>query len=427
MHVYFSGIGGAGIGPLALVAEQAGYRVSGSDKQNSDYISYLHDKGIKRISIGQKKGSIAELHKREPIDWLVYSSAIKKENANHPELEFAKENKIKLSKRDEFINELLKIKNQKMIAVAGTHGKSTTAAMIIWIFKQLNIPISYSVGAKLSYGDMGEFDKKSNFFIYEADEYDRNFLSFHPEMSVISGIGYDHQDIYPTADDYNQAFNDFVEQSDHTIIWAQDATRINVSKGPNLTMLPGSSSTKMYELTGNVNRSNAHVAVVALEKLGIGKFDDLVRIINKFPGLSRRFEQIAKNIYSDYAHTPEKIRGALQMAREHAGKKVVVVYEGLHNTRQHFIKKSFSTLFTDAKKLYIVPSYLAREDKTLEMLTPQKLSKLIKMSGKKIPSKLDNNLKISILQHVEKGDFVLCLSAGGSGSLDEWLRKEFKN
>jgi len=427
MHIYFSGIGGSGIGPLALITKQAGYRVSGSDKQSSDYVSYLHSKGINNISIGQKKESIAELHKREPIDWLVFSSAVEKENASHPELEFAKENGIKLSKRDEFINELLDTKKQKMIAIAGTHGKTTTASMVVWMFKQLKIPISYSVGAKLSFGNMGEFNEKSEYFVYEADEYDRNFLSFHPEMSIISGIGYDHQDIYPTVEIYNQAFLDFIDQSAHITIWDHDARKLNLSPGSNHTVLPENSNTKMYKLIGDVNRADAHVAVVALEKLGISNFSDLVKIVNKFPGLSRRFEKIMDNLYSDYAHTPDKIRGAMQMAKEYAGKKVVVVYEGLHNTRQHFIKKELENLFKDAKKLYIVPSYLAREDESLELLTPTKLSKFISTTGKKIPSKLDRNLKINILQHIEKGDFVLCLSAGGGGSLDEWLRAEFKS
>ena len=426
MHIYFSGIGGSGIGPLALITKQAGYRVSGSDKQSSDYVSYLHSKGINNISIGQKKESIAELHKREPIDWLVFSSAVEKENASHPELEFAKENGIKLSKRDEFINELLDTKKQKMIAIAGTHGKTTTASMVVWMFKQLKIPVSYSVGAKLSFGNMGEFNEKSEYFVYEADEYDRNFLSFHPKMSIISGIGYDHQDIYPTVEIYNQAFLDFINQSAHITVWEQDAKKLSLSPRSNHTVLPENSNIKMYKLVGDVNRADAHVAVVALEKLGISNFNDLVKIVNKFPGLSRRFEKIMDNLYSDYAHTPDKIRGAMQMAKEYAGKKVVVVYEGLHNTRQHFIKKDLENLFKDAKKLYIVPSYLAREDESLELLTPTKLSKLINTTGKKIPSRLDRNLKINILQHIEKGDFVLCLSAGGGGSLDEWLREEFK-
>ncbi len=161
MHVYFSGIGGVGIGPLALIAKQAGMEVSGSDKQMSAYIGYLKSKGIADITVGQTIQNIEELNSKHPIDWLVYSSAVIKENSNHPELVFAKDNNIRLTKRSALINYILDKTDQKMIAVAGTHGKSTTTAMIIWLFKQLDLPVSYSVGAKLPFGDMGEFNKKS--------------------------------------------------------------------------------------------------------------------------------------------------------------------------------------------------------------------------------------------------------------------------
>jgi len=424
MHVYFSGIGGAAIGPLALIAKQAGLEVSGSDKQKSSYIDYLKSRGITEISIGQNAEDIESLNDRKPIRWLVYSSAVPKENPNHPELVFAKENGIKATKRDEFLSKLIKVSDKKMIAVAGTHGKTTTTAMLIWLFKELGIPVSYSVGAKLSFGDMGDFSKESEYFVYEADEYDRNFLSYEPVMSVFPGIDYDHADIYPTRQDYYKAFGQFVNQSQRTVSWDADAKKIKLSSSEKNTVLDDKTDLSVFGLVGKVNRMNAHASVVALEKLGLGAYGDLVKIINKFPGVSRRFEKIANNIYSDYAHTPEKIRGALQTALE-TNKNVVVVYEGLHNTRQHFIKKELPHLFDGAKKLYIVPSYLAREDESLEMLTPEKLCTLIKKPAESEPRELDDNLKKIINGHSNTGDLVLCLSAGGGNSLDEWLRAEF--
>lgn len=103
----------------------------------------------------------------------------------------------------------------------------------------------------------------------------------------------------------------------------------------------------------------------------------------------------------------------------------MVVYEGLHNTRQHFIKQELKHLFDDAKITYIVPSYLAREDESLELLTPQKLAKHLANPDNAVPSELNDDLKTMISQHAKNGDLVLCLSAGGGGSLDEWLRREF--
>jgi len=122
MHVYFSGIGGTGIGPLALIALQAGFEVSGSDMQESQYTHYLEEKGI-HLSIGQSEDLIKEIHATHPIDWFVYSSALDQFKSTHPELRFVKENNIRSSKRDEFIAHLIEEKKLQMIAVSGTHQK----------------------------------------------------------------------------------------------------------------------------------------------------------------------------------------------------------------------------------------------------------------------------------------------------------------
>lgn len=425
MHIFFSGIGGAGIGPLALISHQAGYKVSGSDKQESSYISNLRAKGISDIHIGQSYEAIESLHAATPIDWIVYSSAVPKENPNHPELQFATDKGIRQSKRDEFLQKLLEDTGQKMIAIAGTHGKTTTTAMVIWLFKELSLPVSYSVGGKLSFGGLGEFNPDATYFVYEADEYDRNFLSFTPAMSLIAGIDYDHPDIYPTREDYYAAFNQFLGASSATVLWQNDADKINVTAHDSVTLLDAKTDLRHITLAGQVNRLNAHLAIVGLEKLGLCSYVQGAEIMNRFPGVSRRFEKISDNLYTDYAHTPEKIRGALQLTNEIAGDNVVVVYEGLHNTRQHFIKEELPTLFEQASKLYIVPSYLAREDQSLELLTPEKLSTLIKKPAEVIPSAVDGTLKKHIQHELASGNLVLCLSAGGGGSLDEWLRNNF--
>lgn len=426
MHVFFSGIGGTGIGPLALIAKQAGYEVSGSDKQDSSYIHYLKSKGLSDICIGQTSAEITVLHSKKPIDWFVYSSALPKENPNHPELIFVQENGIKSSKRDEFIVELLKKTNQKMIAIAGTHGKTTTTAMTIWLYKQLHIPISYSVGAKLSFGDMGEFNPESEYFVYEADEYDRNFLSFNPEISIIPGIDYDHPDIYPKREDYYEAFIQFISQSSTTFMWKEDADKINISSNECiLAMEKEDYGWVGQKLIGAVNRENASLVVQAVYSLDENRdIYSLSDLMNDFPGVSRRFERISEGVYSDYAHTPEKIRGALQIAQEVAGDNVIVVYEGLHNTRQHFIKSELVDLFEGIKKLYVVPSYLAREDESLEMLTPIKLCEITQKPDTREPAELNDELKNKIKSHIENNELVICLTAGGGGSLDEWLREQ---
>jgi len=426
MHIFFSGIGGTAIGPLALIAQQAGYEVSGSDQQDSQYIHFLREHGITDVTIGQSAKDIAAVHAKQPIDWLVYSSAVAIENPDHPELVFAREHNIKTTKRDELLNEIIKAKHLKLIAVAGTHGKTTTTAMMIWLLQELGIQVSYSVGAKTSFAEMGHYDPDSHYFVYECDEYDRNFLSFHPFLSLITGIDWDHADIFPTREMYEAAFQQFITQSHRTIIWQADADKLGLTDGHDISVLKDAEeATTSLTLPGKVNRQDAWQVIAALQHVHETPFAEAVEIMNRFPGVSRRFETIQPNLYTDYAHTPEKIRGALQLAHEVAGDNVVVVYEGLHNTRQHFIKDDLKHLFDDVKQLYVVPSYLAREDKKLKLLSPGDIIKLTEHPDKAAPRELDDNLKQTITQHVQAGDIVLCLTAGGGGSLDEWLRAQF--
>ena len=429
MHIYFSGIGGTAIGPLALIAKQAGYEVSGSDAQDSSYIKYLTSQGITDIHVGQSQEQIAAFHTSNPIDWFVYSSALPKTDPNHPELVFAKQNGIRSSKRDELLNQIITDKQLKVIAVAGTHGKTTTTAMVIWLFKQLGVPVSYSVGAKLSFGEMGQYQEGSQYFVYEADEYDRNFLAFHPYMGLISGIDWDHPDIYPTREEYYKAFRQFIAQSEHAALWQSDVKRLGQQPTDHQMVLQENDpKIDQIKLTGQVNRQNAWLVANGLWPILNKPVEELAAKMNSFPGLSRRFEQIIPGIYSDYAHTLGKIRGALQLAHEVAGDNVVVVYEGLHNLRQHFIKDELKHIFDDVKQLYIVPSYLAREDPNLPTLSPEDLKAALseKAQAHTSPAQLNQELKQKIKQHASSGDTVLCLTAGGTGSLDEWLRQQFK-
>ena len=431
MHIFFSGIGGTGIGPLALVAKQAGYEVSGSDKQDSLYIEYLKKHGITDIHIGQDAEQIAAAHDQRPIDWYVYSSAVAIEQPNAPEFRFCREQGIHMSKRDELLNQIVQDKQLKLIAIAGTHGKTTTTAMTVWLLKQLGLPIGYILPAKTSFAEMGAYEAGSEYFVYECDEFDRNFLSFEPELSLIAGIDWDHPDIYPTREDYNAAFQEFIEQSTLTYMWQEDADYLSLPEMDSVGVLnyEDYSSDGGITLPGLVNRKNAAlVAQGIMALLGKENIDPLRKILANFPGVSRRFEQIIPGLYSDYAHTPPKIRGALQLAQEVAGENVVVVYEGLHNTRQHFIRDELVHLFDGVKKLYIVPSYLAREDESLKLLTPEDLKLILAAETQTVTesAQLNSTLRENILSAVKSGDTVLCLTAGGGHSLDEWLREEFQ-
>ncbi len=427
MHIYFSGIGGAGIGPLAQIAHQAGYEVSGSDQQGSQYVGYLKKHGIADIRVGQSYEGIAKDHERTPIDWFVHSSALP---ADHPELKFCREQGIKVSKRDELLNRILNEKKLKLIAVAGTHGKTTTTAMVTWLFKQLDEPISYLLPAKTSFAEMGEYDPKSKYFVYECDEFDRNFLAFEPNISLITGVSWDHHEIFPTREDYQAAFREFISQSGHTFIWQEDADYLGLPDSGGTEVLD-SGNPKIGEigLLGSYNRLDAWLAVLAVHKATGKPAAELLGIINRFPGLSRRMEPIVPNLYSDYAHTPEKIRGAMSVASEMAGdtgQKLVIVYEPLTDRRQHHMMDDYKDCFSGADKLYWIPSYLAREDPDQRIIPPAELITHLDNPSIAEPMERDAKLKKAIQKHLDAGDMVVCMAGGGGDSLDDWLREEFK-
>lgn len=427
MHVYFVGIGGTAIGPLAMIAHQNGYRVSGSDKQDSQYITYLRKHGIDSIHIGNETDFIKQIHEQTPIDWVVHSSAVTIENPDNKELAFAREQGITVSKRDELLNKILADSGKKLIAIAGTHGKTTTTAMAVWLFQQLGLPISYSVGAKIPFGDMGHLDPKSEYFVYECDEFDRNFLAFSPHISLITGVDYDHHEIFPTRENYQEAFKQFLGQSERAILWNSDIDSNGFSPRENDIVLNDDDKTlNTLSIIGQVNRRNAWQVMSCLDVLLNKSAEDMGPLMERFPGLSRRFEKIIDGLYTDYAHTPPKIAGCLQLARE-VSDNVVVVYEPLTNRRQHYVKNEYKDLFAGIKKLYWVPSYLAREDPDQHVLSPAEL--IEGLSNKEIaePEELSDSLKNKISSHIAHGDTVVCLSGGGGGSLDEWLRENFSN
>ena len=424
MHIFFCGIGGSGLSGLAHLALDLGFVVSGSDLQNSQNIEELKTRGA-TIFLGQKDSqNIQNLNQKHKIDWFVQTAAIK---TNHPELQFVQKlqelqkkvesqklisspipnsnkldlslekeenisnhssnqktliegltqsSQIKISKRDEFINFVISQKNLKLIAVAGTHGKTTTTGMLIWLFKKLEMPISYLVGSNISFGKSGQFQEKSEYFILECDEFDRNFLKFEPEIAIIPSLDYDHPDTYPTLAEYNEAFGQFLGQvkkisycyeSDyrkiyHTLIDINEKSTANLNNPQKqewrtkfnkkifeIDNLDGYQMTKIrknIKLVGKHNRTNAYLVAMCVFNLPIIdqicedknfvwgnfywmdakskiskkdlniKFQKMCDLLTDFPGTARRFEKLAENIYSDYAHHPSEIAATLELAQE---------------------------------------------------------------------------------------------------------------
>lgn len=408
MKLYISGISGTGMGPLALMAKNAGLEVVGSDLNAGAILPELTAAGIE-VTIGPQDGKFLEGQIEQGVDWFVYTSALPED---HPELMMARERGIKISKRNDLTAYLVEKLGLKMVAVAGTHGKTTTAAMITFAGLELGLPIAYIVGTTLGFAPSGSYHGGDRYFIYEADEYDRNFLKYHPWLGVIPAVSYDHPDIYPTEEDYREAFAQFESQCENVV---------------KITTFSGE-----IALAGEVRRKDAALALEAIMLMAkdAGRDDIMTgkaaEILSKFPGVGRRFEKIAEGVYSDYAHHPEEIAATVEIAKEEAklrGKKgVVMIYQPHQNTRQHEVKAGYKDAFLGITKLFWLPTYLTRENPALETLTPENL--IGEMENPEIaePAELNDELAQKIQQYLQENYLVVMMTAGPA---DKWLRDNF--
>lgn len=431
MKIYISGITGTGMGPLALMAANAGHEVYGSDAAKGAIYDELINAGVK-VKIGEQDGEY--LRECLPgLDWFVYTSAL---TADHPELVMAHEAGVKTTKRDDLTAYLVEELGLKMVAVAGTHGKTTTTAMIVWASLKLGLPVAYIVGTTLGFAASGAYVPRAKYFVYEADEYDRNFLKYHPWLAVIPYVSYDHPDIYPTREDYTEAFRQFEAQSTGVVQqtvtgpwrkWAANARETGLVRAEAMAVAPFAMGE--FRLAGAARREDAVLAGIAVmtmagqEGVNVAR-ERVIEILNEFPGVGRRFERLTDGIYTDYAHHPEEIAATVQMAREQAemeGRRgVVVVYQPHQNTRQHEVRDGYAKAFAGAERVIWLPTYLTRENPSLAVLTPEELSAgLADVGVVETRDGVDDALYDKMVKLRDEGNLVILMTAGPA---DGWLR-----
>ncbi|MDR0436584.1 MAG: Mur ligase domain-containing protein [Propionibacteriaceae bacterium] len=407
MRIFFSGVLGAGIGPLARLAADLGHTVYGSDAELGD-AAELTGSGATLCLGKQDGGFLRELAGSDAtgIDWYVHTSALAKD---HPELATARDLDLKVSKRDELLAYLIETSGLELVAVAGTHGKTTTSSMLAWAMYALGLPAAYIVGGAPPWGPAGSYQDGARYFIYEADEYDRNFLAFHPWLTLITSVSWDHPDVYPTAADYYAAFEQFRAQS-RKVIEGLDAD-------PRATVF------------GAVRRIDATLAVAALREMLPDKPEDaLWAAVNSFPGVGRRSEQLLPGLYSDHVDHPDEVVASMEIAREVASasgfKGVAAIYQPHQNTRQHLVRHMYRDTFADIAVLRWLPTFLTREDPTLPIITPEEF--LAELSGPvdRAPGKLDDTLSAEIARLRADGYLVWTM---GSGSIDGFVRAHTVN
>ncbi len=433
--IHFVGIGGIGMSGLAEIMHQQGYAVSGSDRTASDITRHLESIGIKFF----------EGHDRKNVqcDLLVHTAAVKEDN---PEVAEAVRKRIPTIKRAALLGEFLR--GKKGISIAGTHGKTTTSAMISTLLMHAEFDPTIFVGGVLkglqSHCKLG----KSEWVVVEADEYDRSFLELYSLISVINNIESDHLDCYKDLNDIRHAFTQFANQTSIFGCVFVNADEPNVAAIlPNIkkrTRTFGFSETAdiravrieqeantltfdvllQQNLLGKIHLtlSGQHNVKNALACIGVGleleiAFEKIAESLKTFPGTARRFENVGivkgVTVIDDYAHHPTEIKATLQGAR--AGwpaHHIIAVFQPhlYSRTRDYF--SEFARAFADAGTVIVTDIYAARE-LPITGVTGRKLFEETKKYHPHVFYVEDKDeLPEEILKIAKDGDIVITMGAG---------------
>jgi UDP-N-acetylmuramate--alanine ligase len=372
--VHFFGIGGIGLSAIARMFLLEGpsislgvnKKVSGSDVSDSEIISGLKELGAK-ISIGQ---SIADVP--EGTDLIIYSGAI---TVADPRL-FEEIKKLKIPSISYAEALGLISKDKKTIAVSGTHGKTTTTAMIAKILIDAGLEPSVIIGSLIKdplSGKAVNFIKgEGKYLVVEADEYQRSFLNLQSHILVITNIDSDHLDYYKDLADIQSAFAELAAKVPRSGVVVTNFSNANISsvietaRASVLDYHSADISGLNLKFPGEHNRENARAALTVSDFLGVPR-TKAIKSLNEFEGAWRRFEYLGKtkngvSVYDDYAHNPQKVRAVLSGAREMFPKKrIVAVFQPHLYSRTKSLFEEFSNSFNDADEVIFLPIFPARE------------------------------------------------------------------
>lgn len=434
--VHFIGIGGIGVSALARMMLERGKKVSGSDTGTSRITEELQKLGAK-VFVGHKDNNISK-----NTDLVIYTIAITDEN---PEFKFAKKNKIRAVSYPEFLGIISK--DYFTIAVSGTHGKTTTTAMVSDVLWNEGVNPTVIVGSLLKKGGSnfikGEFptyifgeEWKNGVLVVEACEYRRSFINLHPQILIITNIDNDHLDYYKNLADIISAFNEIakkVPESGVVIANLNDENIKKALKGVKAQVVDYSLSNISdlnLSVGGKHNIENAKV-VLALAGILRADMEKAKEALSDFSGTWRRFEYKGQTkngaiVYDDYGHHPTEIKATLQGAREKfPDRKIIVVFQPHLYSRTKILLKDFAGAFGDVDKVILAPIYAAREkfDASVnsEMIV-QKVNLGIN-SKKDIALALPNFSEIEdyLRENLEGGEVLITMGAGDIHKVGEAL------
>ena len=456
-RIHFIGIGGAGLSAIARVLMGQGAEVSGSDLVLSSVAKALARDGA-RVFAGHQAENVAG------ADLVVVSSAVPTTNV---EVQAAAATGIPVLKRPEFLGQMMN--GQLGVAVAGTHGKTTTTAMIASILLEAGRDPTFIVGGVIAGLETNARAGQGSLFVIEADEYDRTFLSLTPRVAVVTNVEHDHPDCYPTFADFRAAFEEFAALVprdgmlavcwDDPIVrelgerrraagaavrffglgegaeWRAEEVRPNFAGGVDfLAVCRGGEAEQVLGLV-RLRLPGAHNASNAMAALGVADFLDVPfqvarSALTEFRGVGRRFEVMGEAdgvvVVDDYAHHPTEIRATLLAARQRFPEQSLwAVWQPHTYSRTKTLLKDFVQAFGVADHVIVLPIYAARERNTLGIRSTDVVAAMRHPDVRPAGS-LDEAM-VWLGTEVRPGDVVLTLGAGDGHKVGEWLLEALDN
>jgi len=441
-HVHVVGIGGAGMSAIALVLEAMGHRVSGSDLKDSPVAERLRSHGI-TVAVGHRPENVGG------AEVVTYSPAVRADNV---ELAAAGEHGARVVPRSEMLAAICA--TRRCLAVAGTHGKTTTASMLSLILVEAGMHPSFLIGADVNEIGTNAVWDTGEWLVVEADESYGTFRAIRPDLAVLTNVEPDHLDHYGTFDALRSAFSAFVEASDlPAVVCADDPTALAIGAARGATTV-GTDITASYAMTaveaarssvaftlrgphgelgrlavgvpGLHNARNAAVATVAALQVG-APFSAAQAALARFAGVPRRFEFRGEaggvTFVDDYAHLPAEVRAALATARTGGWSRVVAVFQPHRYSRTAALAEQFGTAFAEADVLVVTDIYSAGE-RPVPGVSGRLVADAVRAQDPARPVTYAagwDELRSAVAAQLRPGDLCLTLGAGDLTALPDQL------
>jgi UDP-N-acetylmuramate--alanine ligase len=454
-RIHFVGIGGIGMSGIAELLANLGFDVSGSDMRRSETTDRLTTKFGVKVYEGHQQAHVGD------AEVVVFSSAV---GASNPEIVEASRRSIPVIPRAEMLAELMRLRFS--IAVAGSHGKTTTTSMIAVVLERAGVDPTAVIGGRLSAFGSNARLGRSEYLVAEADESDRSFLLLWPTIAVLTNIDHEHMESYGSFADLQQAFVEFAnkvpfygsvvacaDEPDLAAVLPRVNRRVvtyGLNEGPaeagpsvrgvdvelgafggRCVVYRGDGSNRerlgalQLSIPGRHNLQNALAAVAVADRLGID-FSHVASALADFRGAERRFERRGEAggvlVVDDYGHHPTEIAAVLAAARATLGRRLVVAFQPHRYTRTHRLMGAFGPALREADEIVLTDIYAASED-AIPGVTIEALAEAVRSgSGRpvRVAKSLDDVIP-AILEIARPGDAVITLGAGSIGSLPSRL------